>query len=98
MLRAISMCAAALDLDILASVCRRQAVGLLVAFGSVVRDLRRPDSDLDLAVWMTTANMTPQALVALEVALRPIFPGECLDLGRVCKLGCGLYIFRDEQT
>jgi uncharacterized protein YutE (UPF0331/DUF86 family)/predicted nucleotidyltransferase len=74
------MCAAALDLDILASVCRRQAVGLLVAFGSVVRDLRRPDSDLDLAVWMTTANMTPQALVALEVALRPVFPGECLDL------------------
>jgi predicted nucleotidyltransferase len=92
------MHALALDLDILASVCRRQAVGLLIAFGAVVRGLRRPDSDLDLAVWMTTANMTPQALVALEVALRPIFPGECLDLGRVCKLGCGLYIFRDEQT
>ena len=74
------MHALALDLDILASVCRRQAVGLLIAFGSVVRGLRRPDSDLDLAVWMTTANMTPQALVGLEVALRPLFPGECLDL------------------
>ena len=53
---------------------------LLIAFGSAVRGLRRPDSDLDLAVWMTTANMTPQALVALEVALRPLFPGECLDI------------------
>jgi predicted nucleotidyltransferase len=74
------MRAAALDLDILASVCRRQAVGLLVAFGSVVRGQRRPGSDLDLAVWMTTANMTPQALVALDVALRPLFPGECLDI------------------
>ena len=29
------MRAAALDLDILASVCRRQAVDLLMAFGSV---------------------------------------------------------------
>jgi predicted nucleotidyltransferase len=74
------MRALALDLDILASVCRRQAVSLLIVFGSVVRGLRRPDSDLDLAVWMTTANMTPQALVSLEVALRPIFPGECLDI------------------
>jgi len=80
MLRAIAMRVAAPDLDSLASVCRRQAVGLLVAFGSVVRDLRRPDSDLDLAVWMTTANLTPEALVELEVALRPLFPGECLDL------------------
>jgi uncharacterized protein YutE (UPF0331/DUF86 family)/predicted nucleotidyltransferase len=74
------MCALALDLDILASVCRREAVGFLVAFGSAVRDLRRPDSDLDLAVWMATANVTPQALVGLEVALRPLFPDECLDI------------------
>jgi predicted nucleotidyltransferase len=74
------MHALALDLDILASVSRRQAVSLLIAFGSVVRGLRRPDSDLDLAVWMTTANMTPQALVELEVALRPLFPGERLDI------------------
>ena len=74
------MHALALDLDILASVCRRQAVDLLIAFGSVVRGLRRPDSDLDLAVWMATANIAPQASVRLEVALRPLFPGERLDL------------------
>jgi len=74
------MCPAALDLNRLASVCRRRAVDLLVAFGSVVRGLRRPDSDLDLAVWMTPANTKPQTLVELEVALRPLFPGECLDL------------------
>src|SRR5262249_17171080 len=78
--RSIPMRALALDLDTLACVCRRQAVCLLVAFGSAVRDLRRPDSDLDLSVWMTTANMAPPALVRLEVALRPLFPGERLDL------------------
>jgi uncharacterized protein YutE (UPF0331/DUF86 family)/predicted nucleotidyltransferase len=71
---------AALDLDLLASVCRRQTVGLLVALGSVVRGLRRPDSDLALAVWMTTVNLTSQTLVEVEVALRPLFPGECLDI------------------
>jgi uncharacterized protein YutE (UPF0331/DUF86 family)/predicted nucleotidyltransferase len=80
MLRTISMHALAPDLENVASVCRRQAVSLLVAFGSVVRGLRRPDSDLDLAVWMTTANITPQALAELEVVLRPLFPGECLDI------------------
>ena len=74
------MRAMAVDLDTLACVCRQQAVCLLVAFGSAVRELRGPDSDLDLAAWMTTANSAPQALVKLEVALRPLFPGECLDL------------------
>jgi uncharacterized protein YutE (UPF0331/DUF86 family)/predicted nucleotidyltransferase len=74
------MRALALDLDTLACVCRRHAVCLLVAFGSAVRDLRRPDSDLDLAVWTTTATVTPQVPVRLEVALRPLFPGEHLDL------------------
>ena len=74
------MRALAVELDTLARVCRQQAVCLLAAFGSAVRELRRPDSDLDLAVWMTTATSAPQALVRLEVALRPLFPGECLDL------------------
>ena len=74
------MRALALDLDTLACVCRHQAVCLLVAFGSAVRDLRRPESDLDLAVWMATANIAPQAPLRLEVALRPFFPGERLDL------------------
>ena len=77
---AILMRALAVELDTLARVCRQQAVCLLAAFGSAVRELRRPDSDLDLAVWMTTATSVPQALVRLEVALRPLFPGECLDL------------------
>jgi len=74
------MFAFALDLDALAGVCRRQAVRLLVVFGSAVRGLRRPESDLDLAVWMEAAPMTPQALTGLEVALRALFPGEPLDL------------------
>jgi uncharacterized protein YutE (UPF0331/DUF86 family)/predicted nucleotidyltransferase len=74
------MRALALDLDTLACVCRQHAVCLLVAFGSAVRDRRRPDSDLDLAVWMATATVTPPASVRLEVALRPLFPGERLDL------------------
>jgi uncharacterized protein YutE (UPF0331/DUF86 family)/predicted nucleotidyltransferase len=78
--KAIPMRALASDLDALAGVCRRQAVRLLVAFGSTVRELRSPDSDLDLAVWMATADSAPQTLVRLEVALRPLFPGECLDL------------------
>jgi uncharacterized protein YutE (UPF0331/DUF86 family)/predicted nucleotidyltransferase len=68
------------DFDTLACVCRRHVVCLLVVFGSAVRDLRRPDSDLDLAVWMATANIAPQELVRLEMALRPLFPGERLDL------------------
>jgi uncharacterized protein YutE (UPF0331/DUF86 family)/predicted nucleotidyltransferase len=68
------------DLDTLARVCKRHAVCLLVAFGSAVRDLRGPDSDLDLAIWMATANIAPQALVRLDMALRPLFPGERLDL------------------
>jgi uncharacterized protein YutE (UPF0331/DUF86 family)/predicted nucleotidyltransferase len=71
---------AALDFDALVGVCKGQEVRLLVAFGSVVRGLRRPDSDLDLAVWMEDANIAPQELVQLEVTLRPLFPGECLDL------------------
>jgi uncharacterized protein YutE (UPF0331/DUF86 family)/predicted nucleotidyltransferase len=70
----------AFDLDTLACVCRRHAVCLLVAFGSTVRELRGPDSDLDLAVCMTTATIAPQALIRFEVALRPLFPGERLDL------------------
>jgi uncharacterized protein YutE (UPF0331/DUF86 family)/predicted nucleotidyltransferase len=70
----------ALDLDTLARICRRQAVRLLVAFGSAVRDQRHPDSDLDLAVCMATANGAPQALIRFEVALRPLFPGERLDI------------------
>jgi predicted nucleotidyltransferase len=74
------MRALAFDFDTLADVCRRQAVCLLVAFGSTVRNLHGPDSDLDLAVWMATANIAPQALVKLEIALRPLFPGERLDL------------------
>jgi predicted nucleotidyltransferase len=44
------MRALALDLDTLVCACRQHAVCLLVAFGAAVRDLRRPDSDLDLAV------------------------------------------------
>jgi len=43
-------------------------------------ELRRPDSDLDLAVWMVTTPIALQALIRLEVALRPLFPGEYLDL------------------
>src|SRR5215510_15480749 len=78
--RAILMWALAVDLDTLACVCRQQAVCLLVAFGSAVRELRGPASDLDLAVWMTTAKNAPLTLVRLEVALRPLFLGECLDL------------------
>src|SRR5262245_25545105 len=74
------MPALAVDFDTLACVCRHHAVCLLVAFGSAVRDLRRPDSDLDLAVWMATDHSAPQALVRLEVALRTLFPGERLDL------------------
>jgi predicted nucleotidyltransferase len=69
----------ALDFDTLAGVCRHQAVCLLVAFGSTVRELRSPASDLDLAVWMAPTNVAPQALVKLDVALRPLFPGERLD-------------------
>jgi uncharacterized protein YutE (UPF0331/DUF86 family)/predicted nucleotidyltransferase len=69
-----------LDLDTLACVCRHHAVCLLVAFGSTVQNRRRPESDLDLAVWMATATVTPQAPVRLELALRPLFPGERLDL------------------
>lgn len=74
------MYALALDLDTLACICRQQAVCLLVVFGSAVRDLRRPESDLDLAVWMRTTDSAPQALVRLEKALQPLFPGERLDL------------------
>src|SRR5712691_1324264 len=74
------MLAFALDLDALAWVCRRQAVRLLVMFGSAVRGLRRSESDLDLAVWMEAATMPPQVLTGLEVALRPLFPGERLDI------------------
>jgi predicted nucleotidyltransferase len=44
------MRALAVDLDILACVCRQQAVCLLVAFGSTVRELRRPASDLECAI------------------------------------------------
>jgi uncharacterized protein YutE (UPF0331/DUF86 family)/predicted nucleotidyltransferase len=69
-----------LDLAVLADICRHQAVRLLVAFGSVVRGRRGPDSDLDLAVWMETTNITPQTLIRLEATLRPLFPGERLDL------------------
>src|SRR5262245_16653189 len=78
--RAIPMRALAVDLGTVGCVCSRQAVCLLVAFGSAVRELRGPDSDLGLAVWMTTAKSAPQTLVRLEVALRPLFPGERLEL------------------
>lgn len=66
--------------ETLASVCKHQGVCLLVVFGSTCRGQRRPDSDLDMAVLLQDACHAPQALVALEVALRPLFPGEALDL------------------
>jgi predicted nucleotidyltransferase len=86
------MLAFARDLDALAYVCRRQAVRLLVVFGSAVRGLRRPESDLDLAVWIEATTMPSQALTGLEAALRPLFPGERLDVALLnraspsCKL------------
>ena len=74
------MLAFALDLDALAWVCRRQAVRLLVVFGSAVHGLRRPESDLDLAVWLEAVTIPLQALTGLDMALRPLFPGERLDV------------------
>jgi predicted nucleotidyltransferase len=74
------MSAFVLDFDTLADICRHQGIRLLVAFGSVVRGLRGPDSDLDLAVWMETSNSAPQKLARLAATLQPLFPGERLDL------------------
>jgi uncharacterized protein YutE (UPF0331/DUF86 family)/predicted nucleotidyltransferase len=74
------MRALVVDLDALADVCKHQAICLLVAFGSAIRDQRRPDSDLDLAIWMAPVNIVPQVLLGIEVALRPLFPGEHLDI------------------
>jgi uncharacterized protein YutE (UPF0331/DUF86 family) len=49
-------------------------------FGSTTREQRRPESDLDLAVWLDANGVTPLALLTVDVALRPLFPGERLDL------------------
>jgi predicted nucleotidyltransferase len=68
------------DLNTLTGVCRHKAIRLLVAFGSVARGQHRPDSDLDLAVWLEAADVTPLALVTLDTALQPLFPGQHLDL------------------
>ena len=49
-----------LDFDTLADICRHQAVRLLVAFGSVVRGLRGPDSDLDWPCGWRPATVLPR--------------------------------------
>ena len=60
-----------LDLDTLADICRHQAVRLLVAFGSVVRGLRGPDSDLDLLVIVETGARPVDRYLSVSNLLRP---------------------------
>jgi uncharacterized protein YutE (UPF0331/DUF86 family)/predicted nucleotidyltransferase len=69
-----------LDLAALACACRRQGIRLLVAFGSTVREMRHPDSDLDLALWAEAPNPSLAQLASIDAELRHLFAGEQVDL------------------
>lgn len=82
------------DADALASICRRYHVRRLSLFGSTLKGIDRPDSDIDLLVeFEPDARPTLLTLAKIELELSPLLGGRKVDLRTAQDLS---RYFRDE--
>ncbi|MEJ7811325.1 MAG: nucleotidyltransferase family protein [Gemmatimonadaceae bacterium] len=82
------------DQDALAAVCRKHGIRRLSLFGSTLKGIARPDSDVDLLVEFEP-GATPSFLgmAAMEEELSALLGGRRVDLRTAAELS---RYFRDE--
>lgn len=69
------------DMAALAALCRRRRIRRLSLFGSTLKGLARPDSDVDLLVeFETEAKPGLLGMAALELELSPLLGGRKADV------------------
>jgi uncharacterized protein len=73
------------DIDRIAigKVCRRHGIRKLSIFGSIVHDILRPDSDIDILVDFWPGVKVGFDIFDIEDELSPIFGGRRIDVVRV---------------
>jgi uncharacterized protein len=82
------------DPDALASICRRYRIRRLSLFGSTLKGIARPDSDVDLLVeFEPSATPSLFTMVEIELQLSPLLDGRRVDLRTAQDLS---RYFRDE--
>jgi predicted nucleotidyltransferase len=78
----------------LADFCRRHAISRLSLFGSILKGVDRPESDIDLLVEFEAGKKPGLlALAAMEDELSQLLGGRCVDLRTAEDLS---RYFRDE--
>ena len=82
------------DPDALASICRRYRIRRLSLFGSTLKGMARPDSDVDLLVeFEPSATPSLFTMAEIELQLSPLLGDRRVDLRTVQDLS---RYFRDE--
>jgi len=83
-----------IDQEALAILCKRYHIRTLSLFGSTLKGLNRPDSDVDLLVEFESGE-TPGLLTMaqIEIELSPLLGGRKVDLRTAADLS---RYFRDE--
>ncbi len=82
------------DADALASICRRHHIRRLSLFGSTLKGISRPDSDVDLLVeFEPDAKPSLLTMAEIELELSSLLDGRKVDLRTVQDLS---RYFRDE--
>ncbi len=82
------------DADALAAICRRHHIRRLSLFGSALKGIDRPDSDVDLLVeFEPGAKPSLLTMARIELELSPLLGGRKIDLRTAQDLS---RYFRDE--
>jgi len=82
------------DEEALASICRRYGIRRLSFFGSTLKGVDRPDSDVDLLVeFDPSAKPSLLTMARIELELSPLLGGRKVDLRTAHDLS---RYFRDE--
>jgi len=82
------------DQAALAALCRRRQIRRLSLFGSTLKGINRPDSDVDLLVeFEPEARPSLLTMAAIELELSPLLGGQKVDLRTAADLS---RYFRDE--
>jgi len=82
------------DVDALASICRRHRIRRLSLFGSMLKGVSRPDSDIDLLVeFEPDAKPSLLTMAKIELELSSLLGGRKIDLRTAQDLS---RYFRDE--
>jgi len=83
-----------IDQDVLAALCRRHHIRRLSLFGSVLKDVAGPESDIDLLVEFVEGKAPGLiALAGIELELSSMLGGRKVDLRTPADLS---RYFRDE--